>query len=130
MDTATETNIGQMLDDLRDVLDQTDELNGELSRLKKRRYAIEAAIREDSERTGNQQYGNDRLSVSVKEDMVASYDPALWGELIAWAVETNNQHIIQRRVSTKPVVELIDNGVELHPGIKIEPQTKLNVRRK
>ncbi len=132
MTTTTEetAGLGALLDELRALLDQNDELNAEQARLRKRRTQIEDAIRRHSEDTGVNRFGNDHLNVTVSEDMVASYDPDHWNELVKWAVETGNLQVIQRRVSTRPVLDLIDSGSELPEGLKLEPQIKVNVRRR
>ena len=127
---AKESNIGAKLDELRDVLDTIDEINASLSGLKKQKDRLEYELKKSSEETGITSFSSDRLSVSVKEEMVVGYDPAYWNELVEWAVRTGNQHVIQRRVSTRPILELIDNGVELPIGVRLEPVTKINVRRK
>lgn len=123
-------NTGQLLDDLRDTIDVIDELNTSLSAAKKQRRAIEDKLTKAAEAAGVDSFSNPRISVSIKEDFAAAYDPELWNDLVAWAVETGNLQLIQRRISTKPVKELIDNGMEIPAGVRLEPVTKLNVRRK
>ncbi len=123
-------NTGDLLNDLADTMSVIDEMNTQLSAAKKQRAAIEAKLRDVAEQTGLSSFSNDRITVSLKEDFVAGYDPDQWNELVAWAVETGNLQLIQRRISTKPVKELIDNGCEIPAGVRLEPTTKVNVRRK
>lgn len=123
-------NTGDLLDDLRNTMDVIDELNQSLSAAKKQRKAIEQKLMDEAETAGVDSFSNSRVSVSLKEDFIAAYDPEMWNELVAWAVDTDNLQLIQRRISTKPVKELIDNGSELPAGVRLEPTTKITVRRK
>lgn len=123
-------NIGDVLDEYRGVIDQIDELNASLKALREQKERLESQIIEAAEKSGVTEFANDNLKATIREDFVASYDPAQWTDMVRWAVETHNEHIIQRRLSTRPVTELIDSGHALHPGIVLQPQTKINVRRR
>ena len=122
--------IGDLLTELRDIMDATDGLNSELRKYRERRDQIESEIRKMAEETGLDQFANDAITVSVKEELMPGYDPEQWNELVAWAVATGNIHMIQRRLSSRPILELIDNGTELPAGLRVEPVTKVSVRRK
>jgi hypothetical protein len=126
----SDVNAGDLLNELRELLDEKDDLNNTLSKVNKRREEVEYLIQQLAERTGLDSFSNDVLTVSVKKDTVVSYEPERWNDMVAWAVATNNLHIIQRRVSTKPVLELIDNGIEMPEGIKFTEMTRVNTRRK
>ena len=123
-------SVGILLNALRANMDRTDELNRELSALKKNRYAIERDLIHQAESAGLEKLANDRLTVSVREELNAGYDPDHWNELIRWAVEHDAEHIIQRRLSSKPIQELAATGVALPDFIRLEPVTRLNVRRR
>lgn len=123
-------NTGELLNELRSTMDTIDELNQSLNAVKKHRKDIERQILDESERTGTTSYGNDAITVTVKEDFIAAYDPEHWNDLIDYASKTKNYQIVQRRLSTKPIAELIDNGAELPEGVRLEPITKINARRK
>lgn len=125
-----EQNTGHLLDDLRLTMDLIDELNQSLKVASKQRKAIEAKLQKAAESAGVDSFSNSQISVSFREDMIASYEPEHWNELVAWCVETGNYQLIQRRISTKPVKELIDNGLEIPAGVRLEPTTKINIRRK
>ena len=127
--TPTPTT-GELLDDLRNTMDVIDELNASIKAASKQRKAIEAKLQKMAESAGVDSFSNAQISVSFKEDFAAAYDPESWTDLMKWAVETGNFQLIQRRISTKPVKELIDNGMELPVGVRLEPLTRMNVRRK
>lgn len=120
---------GDLLNDLREVMGAIDEYSQMLNAAKKQRAAIEAKLKDAAETLGVNAFKGDGISVSIREDFIASYDPERWSELVAWCGETGNTHIIQRRISTKPVTEMIDNGHALPAGVRLEPVTKLHVRR-
>jgi len=123
-------NTGHLLDQLRAAMDTIDELNQSLSALKKERAAIESQLKDAAEAAGVDSFSNSRISVSLKEDFIAAYEPDQWNDLVKWAADTGNFQLIQRRISTKPVKELIDNGCEIPAGVRLEPTTRINVRRK
>lgn len=122
--------IGAVLNEYRGVMDKINEHNAWLKALREKKDRLEAQIVEAAEQTGVTEFANDNLKATIREDFVASYDPAQWTDMVRWAVETGNEHIIQRRLSTRPVTELIDSGHALHPGIVLQPQKKISVRRK
>lgn len=122
--------VGDLLDMLRHAMDVADDLNNALKDIKKRRQHIERQLMAKAEQDGVDSFSNAQISVSLKEDFIAAYEPEQWNELIDWASETGNYQIIQRRIGTKPIKELIDNGSELPAGVRLEPQTKVTVRRK
>jgi len=122
--------IGNDLAELRELMDRIESLNTQLASLKKQRAAVEARIKRQAESDGLTSYSSDNITVSVRDDLVAGYDPDHWPELIRWAVSTNNEHVIQRRLSTKPICEIAANGTPLPDFIRLESVTRLNVRRK
>lgn len=69
------------------------------------------------------------VTVSVVEKYRATYDPANWPQIVKWAVETGNDHIIQRRLTDAKVVELIRSGEALPWGLDAESYRDLLVRR-
>lgn len=121
---------GERLTELHRLMGEIDEANRQLSALKDARRDIEDSLRRDAEQQGVDSFRNELVTVTIREDFVASYDPDHWDDLVRWAGETGNTHIIQRRISTKPIQELIDNGSELPAGVRLEPQTKVTVRRR
>ena len=121
---------GELLTELHRIMGETDGLNRELSLLKASRKDVEAQLLQHAADQGVDSLSNGLVSVTVKDDFIAAYDPEMWSELVSDCVRTGNTHIIQRRISTKPVQELIDNGSEIPAGVRLEPQTKLLVRRK
>ena len=126
----SDVSAGDLLTELRQLLDKRDEVNLTVAAINERRNQVEYELQKLAERTGLDSFSNDVLTVSVKTETVVGYDPEYWGSLMEWAVRTNNTHIIQRRVSTRPVMELVDNGIEMPEGIKFETITKVNTRRK
>ena len=121
---------GERLTELHRLMGEIDEANRQLSALKEARRNIETALQRDAEQNGVDSFRNELITVTIREDFIASYDPDHWDDLVKWAGDTGNTHIIQRRVSTKPIQELIDNGSELPAGVRLEPQIKLTARRR
>lgn len=52
-----------------------------------------------------------------------------WGVLWGWLAENGRLDMLEKRVSTKPVSEYLDQYGELPPGISIEREQTIVVRR-
>lgn len=129
-ETATDPTTGELLNDLRQVMDEIDQLNKQLRPLTSRRRELEQAIISKAEAEGTDRFGNDQLSVTVQHKTTANYDPEKWDSILRWAVKTGNSHIFQRRMTDAKVEQLALDGVELPDGLSLEQIDKLNIRRK
>ena len=122
--------VGDMLSELRILLDRATALNAELTEVNKQRSAVEWKLKASMSANGLDKIANDCITVSTKDETVASYEPEHWADLVAWAVAHDATHIIQRRLSSKPIVELAVNGEPIPDFINLQTITRLNVRRK
>lgn len=108
----------------RSLLDLKDEAAAVLSGINKDIDACEAAIRESFEASGKWEDGcaakAGGVTVTVRQKWRAKYMPEHWESIVKWAAETGNAHLIQRRLSDKPVMELLDAGVSLPEGLTVE----------
>jgi len=124
-------DIDTTLEEWCEVRGAIDDLNARLKVLSKDRIHLEKRILEYSEETELTKFGNDAVTVSVNNDALrAKYNPETWPEIIKWAVETSNDHIIQRRLTDAKVVELFNAGTEFPDGLSLEQYAKLSIRRK
>lgn len=71
--------------------------------------------------------GGLRASVSVVEEEAQNMDGDRWPELYEWILENEMCHILQKRLSSAAVRELLDTGHEL-PGVSTFKRKKLNMR--
>lgn len=102
-------DIGKELTEMRRLLDDKERLNAELSDINKEIAKIERRLSEYCEKVGVDQIKADGvLSVTVKKILRIGYDKDRWNNLVEWAASTGNTHIVQRRISERPVMELMD----------------------
>lgn len=66
-------------------------------------------------------------SASVVEEDVQSVDPDRWPELFEWIATNKAAYILQKRLSSGAVQELLNEGTEL-PGVTTLTRKKLNLR--
>lgn len=132
MQTVTR-KISDILADYRASLDRVDDAKAALRAAEDARDNAEHELRSAMEAAGLTDDGakvsGAGVTVTWRQKMRAKYDPAKWDTLVRWAVDTNNQHIVQRRLTDKAVLELIDNGVALPDGLSVEAYDDIDFRR-
>jgi phage shock protein A len=127
--TVAAPNVGETLTRLRAVRDEMEGLNSELSKLESEKSQLEAALMHAHEEQGVDSFKGGGLTVSFAQAFRAKYEPEKWTSIVKWAVETGNEHLIQRRLTDTKVVELVDGGIALPDGLNLEGYTKISVRR-
>lgn len=131
MTTAPTINATGILTELRDILDQREELARQDKELSGRKAEIERQLIDYHDRSGLEQIAGGGLT--VRFDPAATrcrYEPERWPDIVRWAVATDNVHIIQRRMTDAKILELVTNGTALPEGLTVESYTALSVRRK
>lgn len=124
-------NTTELLVELREIKDQKDALNGQLSALHEREEAINKQLLGVHEASGLESLSGGGLSVHFDPHaMRAKYEPEQWAGIVAWAVATGRDYIVQRRLSDGKILDLVKEGVELPEGLTLEGYTKISVRRK
>ncbi|MCC6661728.1 MAG: hypothetical protein IT437_12680 [Phycisphaerales bacterium] len=130
--TGTET-VAELLRDMRGVRDQKDDLNSQLAVLADREAELQAKLRGAMCAAGLDKDGGkvagDGLSVTWREKWKANYEPQKWAAIVKWAVESGNDHIIQRRLTDAKVMSIVDSGGTLPDGLSVEAYTALDIRR-
>lgn len=66
-------------------------------------------------------------SVSVVEEEVQNVDPDQWPNLYEWIADNRAAYLLQKRLSSGAVAELLREGTEL-PGVTTITRKKLNLR--
>lgn len=126
-------NLDELLQALRNEKDWQDELNGNLAKSKAKADMIEAEIVAKMKEAGLDNDGAkvsaNGMTVTLRHKFRAAYDPAKWSQVVKWAVDTGHEYIIQRRLSDKPVLELMDNGTPLPDGLSVTSYEDLDFRR-
>lgn len=122
--------IGELLTELRGIVDEREELSARDSVLSSRKAEIENELRHKAAEQGVSKFDNDLIGVSFSSDMRFKYDPAKWPDVVKWAVETDNLQIIQRRMTDAQIKSLLVEGVALPDGLTPDPYVKISVRRK
>jgi len=126
--TSTRT-IGDLIGRYADLDAQIDQLTAEAEPLRAEREECKAAIKAAMDEAGTDKAAAAGLSVSIVQKDRAAYDPAEWPSIVRWAIETGNDHIVQRRLTDAKVLELVRNGVALPWGLTIEPYRDLRITR-
>jgi hypothetical protein len=127
--TTTELTIGEMLKNLRDVVDARDSLANQDSELARQEAELKYALQRKASEQGVPGFKSDAGAITFNEDLRAKYDPETWESIVKWAVESGNSHIIQRRMTDARVKALMDEGVVLPDGLTLEPYIKTSFRR-
>lgn len=123
-------NMGEALRRLKILSDRADRIKAMETAVNAEWEEIEEFITREAERSGVSKWSGEGVSVSVENDLRVSYDPALWEEMLGWAVASGNTAIVQRRMGESAVKALIDSGQGTPPGVRLSVYSKVGVRRK
>ena len=131
MSTQEQTRLGQLALQMRAILDGIDRVNAELKGLKENKEHLSRQIQQEMEEAGIDSVKNNEagLTLSVKDELVPSYDPEHFDEIFRWCANTGRHDFIQRRMSGAKVREFVENGGELPVGLTLTPITKVAFRR-
>ena len=123
--------LDELATELRAVLDQLDDTNGILKGLRSRKDSLLFQIQQGMESVGVDSIKNKEagLSLSIKEDLVAEYDPEKFEEIFKWCASQDRYDFIQRRMSSARIKEFVDSGGALPEGLTLAPLTKVVFRR-
>lgn len=108
------------------------------SELKRAFEAEDALLREKLDKlevwlmTKLTELGADQLKTEHGTAYISTRDRAScadWGSLWPWLAEHGRLDMLEKRVSTKPVAEYLDQYGELPPGVNIERERTIVVRR-
>lgn len=131
MSTQEQTRLGQLALQMRAILDGIDRVNAQLKGLKENKEHLSRQIQQEMEEAGIDSVKNNEagLTLSVKDELVPSYDPEHFDEIFRWCANTGRHDFIQRRMSGAKVREFVENGGELPVGLTLTPITKVAFRR-
>lgn len=127
--TTQPATIGDMMARYAELRDRRDDLDAEHASVSSEMNDIENAVSRRMKDDGVEKTAAAGFSLSLRQKWRAKYEPDKWAGIVKWAVETGNDHIVQRRLTDAKVMELIDNGVALPDGLGVEAFTGLDVRR-
>ena len=117
--------------ELRAVIDQMDEVNSRMKSLTGMKHNLLSQIQRKMEEDGIDSAKSNvaGLSLTVKEDLVATYDPEKFQEIFDWCAEQDRYDFIQRRMSSAKIKEFVESGGGLPEGLTLSPITKVSFRR-
>ena len=117
--------------ELRAVIDQMDEVNSRMKSLTGMKHNLLSQIQKKMEEVGIDSAKSNvaGLSLTVKEDLVATYDPEKFEEIFKWCASQNRYDFIQRRMSNAKIREFVESGGGLPEGLTLSPITKVSFRR-
>ena len=123
--------IDQLAVELRAVLDEMDITNAKLKGLRGRKDSILFQVQSVMEEVGIDSAKSNEagLSLSIKEELVAEYDPQKFEEIFKWCSDQNRYDFIQRRMSNAKIREYVESGGGLPEGLTLSPITKVGFRR-
>lgn len=127
----TNTTVAAALAELKSAMDDLDVIREQEKAAKRKRAAAEAVILYQSEVQELDKFSspNTPISVTISDKHIVGYDPERWDELLKWAVDTNNGHIVQRRITDSRVWQLASEGVELPDGLELDTVRIVRPRR-
>jgi len=129
-DAPGSTLLGPMIVRLRKLKDHKDEVNAVLKDINAEEVELESAIM-----AGLRESGQDKATVkgigtaSISKKYRAGAEPEAWNDIYKWCVDTGNTHILHRALTAAKVGELIDNGVQMPKGLRMDPYEDLSFRR-
>ncbi len=126
-----QSKLGQLALQMRAILDGIDRVNADLKGLKENKEHLSRLIQQEMENAGIDSVKNNSagLTLSVRDELVPSYDPEHFDEIFRWCANTGRHDFIQRRMSGAKIREYVDNGGELPLGLTLSPMTKVTFRR-
>lgn len=129
--TEEQSKLGQLALQMRAILDGIDRVNADLKGLKENKEHLSRLIQQEMEDAGIDSVKNNSagLTLSVKDELVPSYDPEHFDEIFRWCANTGRHDFIQRRMSGAKIREFVDNGGELPVGLTLSPMSKVTFRR-
>lgn len=120
----------QLLTELRAIIDEREQLAEQDRKLSARKAQIERDIQRFSETHGVNKFSGGGLSVSVQDKLRVTYVPEEWPNFLRWAIETGNDHLIQRRITENKVLDLMASGTVVPAElVKTEAYRKVSIRR-
>ena len=126
-----QSKLGQLALQMRAILDGIDRVNADLKGLKENKEHLSRLIQQEMENAGIDSVKNNSagLTLSVKDELVPSYDPEHFDEIFRWCANTGRHDFIQRRMSGAKIREYVDSGGELPVGLTLTPMSKVTFRR-
>ena len=124
-------DVGSLLRQYKEVIEKMEEINLQKTQLHGERLEIEGRLRSAFETAGIDSFSDKEIgmSVTVKKDMRAKYDPEHWDEIVRWAGATGNIDCIHRRLSDSKIKALLEEGVRFPRGLTLESYEKISYRR-
>ena len=123
--------IDELTISLRAILDQLDETNAVLKDLRYKKEGLLFQLQQAMEELGVDSIKNNEagLSLSIKEELVADYDPEKFENIFKWCADQDRYDFIQRRMSSAKIREFVESGGGLPEGLTLSPITKVAFRR-
>ena len=123
--------IDELTISLRAILDQLDETNAVLKDLRYKKEGLLFQLQQAMEEMGVDSIKNNEagLALSIKEELVADYDPEKFENIFKWCADQDRYDFIQRRMSSAKIREFVDSGGALPEGLTLAPLTKVAFRR-
>lgn len=127
--TAAVPTLGEMLAKKKTLHDRKDELNAELTAVNKDLDSVDHRIIDALKASEQSKATANGITVSLGTTWRASYAPEMWEGIVKWAVQNDMTYLVQRRLSDSKVMELVDRGIQLPDGLKVEGYANLSHRR-
>lgn len=117
---------------LREEIDHKDTINRNLSECNARIDELESQIlklMKPEHGAAIEKMTAAGLTVFPRMKWRARYEPEKWPDIVRWAIDNDQLHIVQRRLTDSRVQDLIDSGVVLPDGLTTEAYPELGTRR-
>jgi len=117
----------ELLTDLTEVRMNLKNLQEKERGFKSRKMELEAKIVSTLKQQGIDRVGNDKCTLSIKEEIVPTVQD--WDEVYKYLIQTKQFELIQKRMSATAFRELLQMGLSV-PGVKATELTRVNFRSK
>lgn len=115
---------------LRSISDEIDAHNEALKDLGKRRDEIERQLLASMDADGVTKVSAEEGTATRGTKYFCQYEPELWPDIVKWAANNNRTDFVQRRLSDAKVLDAIDSGLAMPPGLTVGSKPTLSFRRK
>ena len=125
--SSSPTDTGDIIERMNQLRDEKRQLNAEIKALDDEYQELEAALLAAMDGQNTQIAATKRVHASISEQVVPTVED--WDALYEYIKETDQLHLLQRRVATSAWRELLESGEQI-PGTAPYKKRSVNLRKR
>jgi len=125
--SSSPTDTGDIIERMNQLRDEKRQLNAEIKALDDEYQELEAALLAVMDGQNTQIAATKRVHASISEQVVPTVED--WDALYEYIKETDQLHLLQRRVATPAWRELLESGEQV-PGTASYTKRSVNLRKR